>query len=260
MAVERETSESKIIKEIEKTGLPTEMVTTQILTANGWNVFNEYPYLDSEINQIRTLDIKAYKLIENVALKKPNNIGFFSELYIECKKAQKQTWVFFVTDKAKTAASFSHFKANRFIYGLVKKEDVPSTILMNIPEEFSEIPYKIALSHQVVGGGKDDFFESKMQIVKALQHEDHESDNLTISAKDFVKSPMRWSVVPIIVFDGGLFECYFEKEQIRTCETNYVRCLVYGLPTQKIPILIDVVTLKYFSEYLKSLENHFQTR
>lgn len=264
MAVEKESSEDKIKKAIQKTGLPTEMMTTKILQDRGWIVFNNYPYLDAEIKppQIRTLDIRATKFTVDVtSTPKKNCLKDFSELYIECKKSEGQTWVFFVTDKANTAPSFAQFQSKKFQYSFGRmleskwakntgqeNYEKPSTILMNIPEEFFEIPYKIALSHQVVGGGKDDFFESKMQIVKALNYADIERSKIDVA------NSVKTTIVPMIVFEGGLFECYFEKDDIKTQETNYVRCLVYGLPNQEIPILIDVVTLKYLPEYLKLLE------
>ncbi len=49
---EKESIEAKVKKEVEKTGLPTEIKATEILKKNGWAVFNEYPYLDTNENKI----------------------------------------------------------------------------------------------------------------------------------------------------------------------------------------------------------------
>lgn len=98
MAEKKESFESRVKKEIERTGLPTEIKATNILNKNHWHVFNEYPYLDTDENKVRTLDMVANKAFLKKNNAKPNGeteIDFFCQLYVECKKSEEHSWVFF---------------------------------------------------------------------------------------------------------------------------------------------------------------------
>ena len=46
-----------------------------------------------------------------------------------------------------------------------------------------------------------------------------------------------------------MFGCYYESEELRTPKIEYTRHLAHGLPNQKVPALIDVVTLSFFPQY-----------
>jgi hypothetical protein len=254
----------RIKAEIEKTGLPTEIKVTKLLEEKGWFVYNEHPYLDMENNTIRTLDIRAAKSIKkpNVKNDDPEAIEAFWELYIECKKSDGQKWVFHVDYRSD---SISKFFFDRFFYDwqlnnkvFISKKSHPIsesqrrhiTILRKIPEAYLKIPYSVALSHQVIMKGKDNFFDAFMQILKALNYRDIEDCKL--SSERTVGPPE--IIVPIVVFDGELFECHYERGNLEVSRTDFVRSLVHGLPSQGIPALIDVVTLDYFPAYLNILE------
>jgi hypothetical protein len=95
MAESREPIESRVKKEIEKTGLPTEIMATQALNAEGWTIFNEYPYLDIDENKVRTLDIVANKAFLKANDNQEKEFDFDCHLYIECKKTDQRSWVFY---------------------------------------------------------------------------------------------------------------------------------------------------------------------
>ena len=116
MTKEKESFESRVREEIEKTGLPTEIKATDILRANGWSVYNEYPYLDVNENKVRTLDVVADKSFlksntANSADKK--EIDFSCTLFIECKKSVKHSWVFFAET---SPMPFIYFGIDRLAY------------------------------------------------------------------------------------------------------------------------------------------------
>lgn len=279
MAEEKESIESRVKKEIERTGLPTEIKATEILNKNGWHVFNEYPYLDTDENKVRTLDIVANKAFLKNS-KKPDGkreteIDFFCELYVECKKSEKHSWVFFTETSPEP---FIKFALDRLAYDVtyrtfnaavrayvqshkrVKVSDLEkrTSIFSRIPVRFETFTYKIALSQQPVfcnKGSKDDFYEAVMQVLKSLSHEEKEKahgKSSEFSPKDIV--------IPVILFDGFLFECYYQKGQIRTPQINYTRYLAHGLPNQRLPALIDVMTSDYFPTYLRRIEKEFTSR
>ena len=98
---------------------------------------------------------------------------------------------------------------------------------------------------------QEEFYEGKMQVLKALRHKDEEDRTKTSETSAIV--------IPIIVFDGHIFECYYDdRGELSTPEIEYTRYLAHGLPNQRLPALIDVVTLNYFPEYLKLIENEIQ--
>jgi len=141
----------------------------------------------------------------------------------------------------------------------VKVEQKPDTIFGKIPVSFETLVYKIALSQQNVFLNKkikDEFYEATMQLLKSLWHKDEE--NKANSEEAF---PYSLNVIPIIVFDGQMFECYYDDTgELKTPEIKYTRFLSHGLPKQRFPVLIDIVTLSYFPEYLKLIETELQPK
>lgn len=79
--------EKRIIDDIKRSGIPTEIRVSSILRRNGWDVANQLPYDDS--GTIRPIDIIAFKAISP-------NMGL--GLVIECKKSEKP-WVFYMLQK-----------------------------------------------------------------------------------------------------------------------------------------------------------------
>lgn len=233
--------EKKVREEIQKTGLPMEIKATKLLKDNGWSVYNEYPYLDDEKNKMRQLDIKATKDFPSKAC----------TLYIECKKSSKRSWVFYTEKMPRSYLSLIFGRlADDFLVGSIAYIDksmghkTPIDILSKIPPSFHKRQYRIALSHKIVFGDKDEFYTAQMQILKALHYEkiypaDHKMKEVVI--------------IPVILFDGNIFECYYKNDKLCTPKTDYTRYLSQGLPNQKIPALIDVMTLEHFPKYLSFL-------
>ena len=98
--------------------------------------------------------------------------------------------------------------------------------------------FKIALSQQNVFGTKQKFHEAQMQLLKALLHRDEEN-------KANSKTSMLKCVIPIILFTGRIFDCYYADGELVTPEIDFTRYLAHGLPHQRFPALIDVMTLNY---------------
>lgn len=272
MAESREPIESRVKKEIEKTGLPTEIMATQALNAEGWTIFNEYPYLDIDENKVRTLDIVANKAFLKANDNQEKEFDFDCHLYIECKKTDQRSWVFYTQtaplpflwlsiDQLSYNVVAGTF--NKFIEAYEESnkeltvEGAGMSIFSRIPVRLESLSYKIALSQQQVfinngtrgsRGAKDDFYEALMQVLKALSDRER-------NAKSGKDSKIRVSdfVIPIIIFDGFLFECFFENGELKVSKIDYTRYLAHGLPNQRLPALIDVMTADYFPTYLKNL-------
>ena len=260
--------EKKVRLAIEKTGLPTEIMATKILTENGWGVENEFPYVDAENSRLRTLDIKANRYFSkkgespNLIAVSPNSLEV--ELYIECKKSEKP-WVFYLDTMTHTS----------FLLGLkqeLKKGEKTKSILEKIPLSVGELDYEIGLSHHIlymkektnktsnspqnehiivkVEEDKDEIYSAEMQILKALKHQEEKDNQVTFYKR-------KKAILPIILLNGNLFGCFYENGELKTPRIQFTRHLTYGLPNQQIPALLDVVTLDYFPEYVKRINVGF---
>lgn len=279
--------ENRVKKAIEATGLPTEIIATKVLTDYHWHVKNEFPYVDTENNRVRTLDIKTettfLKNKEDTNLKlvwdTPKD-AIHCELYIECKKSKKP-WVFYL-DTLTGADIF--FRLDRMIEDMstntyntvleglkqsVKDPKIiedgkrPISIFTRIPAKFKNLNYKIALSHQIAfinstekdkkaDQAKDEIYSAEMQIFKAPSYQEQKGKNEHLLYKNNI-------IIPIILFDGNMFGCYYDNQELCTPKIDYTRHLAHGLPDQKVPALIDVVTLEYFPKYLASITKELLT-
>ena len=193
-----------------------------------------------------------------------SKINLACELYIECKKSSKQSWVFYTETLPQSYLEFIIHRMVEDIFSLgtpimapLKKITGQKThvnIFSKIPLRYKELNYKIALSQQNVFNDKEEFYEGQMQLLKALSHQNEEEKTKHVNVKFPVK------VIPIIVFDGYIFECYYDyKGELNTPQLEYTRYLTHGLPNQRFPALVDIVTLNYFPKYIKLIENEMQT-
>lgn len=286
MVETKESIESKVKKEIEKTGLPTEIRTTEALINEGWTIFNEYPYLDIDENNVRTLDIVANKAFLKENRKQGKEFDFGCHLFIECKKTDQRFWVFYTQTNP---LPFLWLSIDQLSYDVVAGtfntvieaceqsdkeltvEGAGMSIFSRIPLRLESLSYKIALSQQQVSinknvilsqqqgsnndrkrgskvGAKDEFYEALMQVLKTLSDRER-------NAKSGMDSKIRVRdvIIPIIIFDGLLFECFFENGELKVSKIDYTRYLSHGLPNQRLPALVDVMTSDYFPTYLKKL-------
>lgn len=270
-------SEENIKEVIEITGLPTEIKVAEILKKNKWSISHQFPYLDSDKNIIRTLDLKATK-----SFKKSNNLkndtsnNYFNFLlFIECKKSFQRSWVF-ATEKmpnnyidyriTRLSHDFVYDTYNLTINLLTRSEEhtIPKNIFSKIPVIYQNIDYKIGLSHEIafrniekqkkdVERAQKYFYVAQMQLLKAIDHQEH-----LIMMENYIKMQDIDMIIPLIVFNGNMFECYYEKDDLIIKKIDFIRYLTHGLPNQKMPVLIDVTTLNFFPEYLNLLEGEIR--
>ncbi|MGH1437003.1 MAG: hypothetical protein ACRBG0_21375 [Lewinella sp.] len=76
------------IANIKKTGFPLEYSISKDLQSRSWNVISNRYYIDDTTNNMREIDILAYK----VSL--VNEIRFYTTLLISSKKSEERDWAF----------------------------------------------------------------------------------------------------------------------------------------------------------------------
>jgi hypothetical protein len=98
MPQRNEKLEKDILHELEKTGYPTEVVSSSILQQHGWGVTHNPSYRDDLEGGNREYDIRVYKSWK-YSISKEDNKPLDVFLLIECKKSE-QPWVFFTTTES----------------------------------------------------------------------------------------------------------------------------------------------------------------
>jgi len=107
-----------VLKDIEEQGFPLEVKTSEVLKKYGWEVTNQFSYLDYETKKYRTVDVVALKnILESDKMVVDVN------LVIECKKSAKKPWVFYSSDfdlnnleTRRTIVSSTQFFINSLAY------------------------------------------------------------------------------------------------------------------------------------------------
>lgn len=263
-----------ILNVIKKSGYPLEIKTTEILGKYKWTVNNQSIYFDEDEKKFRTIDIKAFKLIQ---INKPsyyNKLHF--EILIECKVGKSRNkkdkegdnpWVFYVREKSK-----HHILENDFVSPLyfLKFKSYPSEVDTKLIESFKDtlIHFKQEKDFAVIGiepfnqrsNQEPQIFKAKLQITKALAYEEKTMSNIISKAGEILSDFSVFSIIyPIIVFDGKLYK-YYGKDNLE--ETDYVQYLVeYYRDIEFLKTsyaLIDIVKIDYLEEFLKKIDGEIE--
>ena len=294
----------RVKEEIMKSGLPLEIEISEILKQNGWSVDNQSHYFDEQHEKARQIDIIATKSFRS------KTSQFFDEisikLIIECKKSSKP-WLFYAVEKG-VDSSFATSEELAFVnYALyvknwikLKKEQKQQTKVTLTKEEMAEglriffdqfnklaslthyyneygkeiglIPY-VAFIKKGKENGKDELFEAKNQVIKALIY----TTDLYQSTPNILKQSSIGFVYPIIVFDGKLYKC-FKKRNVEIQQIKYIQYkTTHSRPKkQKVYLdtpneikeaflkgadfyIIEIVTKNFFQDFLNIIEKEIKS-
>lgn len=170
-------TEKRILEKLKKTGFPTEIKATKILskglsrqdrvfilTNSSWNYTNQLSFFDEKNTVIGSLDIHAIRAIDNIS--DDDKIDKICELYIECKKSSKIKWIFYCEE---TLPSDREVILRRTWdqRKLLEKEYHPFYYIPKIYKTTSTI---LGISHQNVFGDNRDFYKAQIQVLKALYY------------------------------------------------------------------------------------------
>lgn len=78
----------KIITAVEKTGFPLEHRTAMAFMDSGWHVVSNKYYVDDNSDEVREIDLIAYKV------GKVGDLRVYSTVVVSCKKSSENTWAF----------------------------------------------------------------------------------------------------------------------------------------------------------------------
>ncbi|MFZ0453997.1 MAG: hypothetical protein WAM24_09590, partial [Ignavibacteriaceae bacterium] len=166
--------------QIEKTGYILEYQVSEILSKHKWNVINNRYYVDDITENVREIDIVAYKV------KLVKDIYYYTALLISCKKSEENDWVFLSKNADKLDPNLdylpiSNWTNERYIEYMLKNSDWKNRINNNLQhEEFLNNIYKTEKKvfafqemKKTNGAPQNDkkIFESISTLIKALAFE-----------------------------------------------------------------------------------------
>ena len=235
----------KIEKELQKTGLPTEVTVNKILSEKKWEIYPNDPYSDPETQKVRTIDFRSElrKMDNEVDFDKPGDVEVTAscQLYIECKKGTAP-WIFYVDKNIFNLVRQLGFHNG---YRLSKIDGKGNNLsgLDRVTNYHSLLRPNMSFNYQVVFKA-DNFHGAQMQVLNCIE------------TSPFMDDFEKHLLYPLIVYEGNIFKYTYEKEMVLE-EADFIRYLTGGIPSNRIPTWIDVITLDFLPHYLDSVRKEF---
>lgn len=229
-----------IKKIICQSGYLLELEIASLLEKNGWDVFFQYSYYDKKQDKVRAADLLCFR---------KKLIGDFSHhnkvaIIIECKKSSKHGWAFHTIPKRGSQVGLW------LLAEMLERIDEIKTGDVNNDLHWLKMDTKIATHCCIPPNHPDDFYEALNQILSDV-------NNIGLELKNTLNG---FTVFPIILFDGPMWEFYNENDALKVKEIDYVQFLSSALKTQEVKsYLIDIVKKSYFEQFLHLLDKTINT-
>ena len=227
-------------KDILKSGIPLEIEISSLLRRNGWFVVHQAAYLDKDREVVRNIDILAIRM-HVINLKKIKSLA----LVIECKKSEKP-WTFYTQPKSSDfyVGLVTAIESLRKLFA--SKQDMGGLGNVQVLIEkshFADMNIKVGTISYVPFAQKDDFFEAREQVTKALAY--------------FRKQWELHLIYPVVIFDGEIYEFDIHEKEVKIEPIEYLQFIGVEKEKTLAPCLIDVVRRTYFAEFLKLINEEF---
>jgi len=246
----------KIIEEIKNSGYGLEINSALSLNKNEWQTTVNSRYYDSEIKGFREIDIVALR--ENKKIK-----GVEDCLVIECKKSEKNPWVFFSKNILSTK--------NLFNLNIVAGGDGSHYKQF---EKFAQAHYysKSPVHTYYMVAHANDNNSKRVMIAKAIDQV--LSSLLFLYEQEYLfmdkyKVNAARIMYPVIVFDGELLSALVDKDNVQVSEAKHIQLHIVRQAKTAIDIpwskemmrilksktfIVDIVQKDYFEEFLKNFD------
>jgi len=256
-----------------KAGYPLEVDVTSLLLQNRWSIIPQYAYFDKDLKKMRSIDVVAYYF------GKGGGFTEFPRMIIECKTRKENPWIFhcsqsFFQDLTKldrigldilTMTSITYTYMSLFQKhidwekNVVKPSSLPESIeRVNKIHFFNKALPRASSCHVAFRSGKrgdsiDDFHKAVYQLRGACLYLAHQVPN--------------WPIFTTIVLRGKMFEYFRESNRQKLKESKHILFSTFWLlpetefqPSQHSfpPVIIDVVSDSYFSDYLELIKRDFE--
>jgi hypothetical protein len=250
---------NKIRKDLEKSGLSSELKACKIFENNGWTISSGKSYFDKDEEKSREIDINGYHSYTLRHKDDEDKILFHNDIHIsaEVKKSEKP-WVFF-----KNSKQYPHvFPFCELVeYNLINKDDKYRFEL----ESLLSNEYKNKFISKNVGHGIHEAFKNPndssrwygacLTSIKSSLEE--YEDNMGMSSKEFYNEFRIYNLFhPIIILDGKLISAELVKDEISLEYINNATLEIdFGTKNyEHKSYRVEVVTLEGLTDYLNLLK------
>ncbi len=248
-------------KQIEKTGYILEYEVSEILSNHKWNVINNRYYVDDVTENVREIDIVAYKATPI------KDIYYYTALLISCKKSVENDWVFLSkkADKLDPNLDYlpiSNWTNERYIGYMLKNSDWKNRINDNLEHyEYLSNIYKTEKKvfafqemKKSTGAPQNDkkIFESISTLIKALAFE-----LKSLSERKQSKCFYNFNLISIAQTD--LIDMHFYQSNIDGDEVkniNYINRFIVGGKDEFFKV--NFVKYDYFENILCDYDDLFK--
>ena len=271
-------TEKKIIKEIEKTGYPTEMQSASKMINDGWIVIHNPSFLDKDEGTCREFDIEAVKTTkikvekdiipsgytpaQELEIKKGLFVYSGVRLICECKKSVKP-WVFFISKEMHKPVSYSvYIKGNHSIdtgtlsnrFNARKNPNIFDHSSMGKSHHYFKNEF-LARTYFEPFKGQENSNSLPQMIHSAVMS----CIKATLYYKDYIIPNSFFINYPVIIFQGNLFTSSIVENKIKIEKASHIQLAYnYILPSRnQSPIgerhkfIIDIVNSEYLEDFLK---------
>lgn len=235
---------NKISIWLNKHGYPHEMEVAKLFSVAGFQVIQSEYYIDNESKATREVDIIAD------INKRYNDILIKISFVVECKTNKDKPWIVFTSSgfTFSNKANISQRAASKLgRFALLKLLDSYPYLDYSFFQNPERGGYNLIESFQQ---GKDIAYSSLFSVTKATLFEIKESNK-----SEF---PICHLLVPIIVLNGKLYECYLDNENIERLDevgqhtSLFWRNRLLGMPHS----IILVETIESLKKHIKLYTNH----
>ncbi|WGV23598.1 hypothetical protein [Halotia branconii] len=242
---------------IKKTGFDLEFRISEILRKSGWSTINNKYYIDDVKEEVREIDIIAYKVMDT------KDIRIFTTLVISCKKSEKNLWAFLskkLDEKdpnldLKPVHVWSNNKVLEFITSMsgFKNDYYENIINKKVGRALCTPKFQIFAYQEMdidSGNPKNDtaIFSSISSLMKAQSYEINSLPKRRSSEK--LNYIYQFNLISII--DSKLIRMLFDEEKIDTFEIdedNYIAR--YIINKEQTIARIHFIKAKIFSDILE---------
>lgn len=220
-------------EQIEKTGYILEYNVSEILSKHSWNVINNRYYVDDVTENVREIDIVAYKATPI------DKIYYYTALLISCKKSDENDWVFLSkkADKFDPNLDYlpiSNWTNERYLTYMLTNSDWKKRLnadidsrdfLSNIYDTDKKV-FAFQEMKKSSGSPQNDkkIFDSISTLIKALAFE-----LSSLTKRKQTKCFYNFNLISIAQTD--LIEMFFDKSDIKGVEVkniNYINRFIVG--------------------------------
>ena len=237
----------KLLKDIEKTGFPSELQVADIFISQGWVGEESLYFIDQDEQKGREIDLSIHT---SCSTKTEPYIFVWTMLSVEIKKSEKP-WVIFTSDKRITD-SIGRYAILHHLNN-VDSKILPSKEVGQSHPSSSEPRIGRNCCVGFNNGNNQAIYRSLLTATKACI----ENHRLASSHKE-AYDDNSYDVVfytPVVVFDGNLFESHLNNEgEVVITEVNLIPYRFnYASPSYAHRSnLFDIVTIEHLSRYLEA--------